>query len=114
MIQVNQDLCVGCLRRLGVCNFTVFSEVDGRAAVDPEKRCMKCMHCAAVCPVGAITWDGESAAEEDVESYSDGFKDELVKLIRQRRSYRHYMDKPVDEHVLKEALDLACWAPSGW
>lgn len=112
MIQVNQDLCVGCLRCHGVCLFSVFEEVDGRTSVNPEKRCMGCMHCAAVCPMGAITWDGEPAIEEEVEGYSEGFKEELIKLVRQRRSYRHYMDKPVNEDVLKEALDLVSWAPS--
>ena len=54
----------------------------------------------------------EAAVEEDVEKYSDEFHGELVKLVRQRRSYRHYMDRPVEDEVLKEALELACWAPS--
>lgn len=112
MIQINQDICAGCLRCMGVCNFTVFSETDGRVSVDPNKRCMACMHCAAVCPMGAITWNGECAVEEEVETYADDFKDELVKLVRQRRSYRHFREHPVDEDVLTEALELASWAPS--
>jgi len=112
MIQINQDICVGCLRCLGVCNFTVFKEVDGRAAVDPEKGCMGCMHCAAVCPMGAITWDGEPAVEEEIESYADDLKEQLMKLVRQRRSYRHFREHPVDEEVLEEALEAVSWAPS--
>ena len=112
MIQVNQDICVGCLRCMGVCNFTVFEEVEGRASVNPEKRCMGCMHCAAVCPMGAIVWDGEPAVEEEIQEYPDDMKEQLTKLIRQRRSYRHYRECPVDEEVLKEALDLVSWAPS--
>lgn len=112
MIQVNQDICVGCLRCLNVCNFRVFDPVDGRVAANPKRGCMGCMHCAAVCPMGAISWDGEPAAHEEVESYDDNIKEQLVRLVRQRRSYRHFREHPVDEEILKEALELVSWAPS--
>ena len=37
---------------------------------------------------------------------------ELTEAIRKRRSVRRYREEPVSEEVLRELLELACWAPS--
>ena len=37
---------------------------------------------------------------------------ELTEAIRKRRSVRRYREEPVPEEVLRELLELACWAPS--
>lgn len=37
---------------------------------------------------------------------------ELTEAIRKRRSVRRYREEPVSEELLRELLDLACWAPS--
>lgn len=37
---------------------------------------------------------------------------ELTEAIRKRRSVRKYRDEAVPAEVLKELLNLACWAPS--
>lgn len=38
---------------------------------------------------------------------------ELSKLIKGRRSIRAWQDKPVPEELLKQAVELATWAPNG-
>jgi len=37
---------------------------------------------------------------------------ELTEIIRKRRSVRRYREEPVPEELLRELLELACWAPS--
>ena len=37
---------------------------------------------------------------------------ELTEAIRKRRSVRRYREEPVSEELLRELLELACWAPS--
>lgn len=37
---------------------------------------------------------------------------ELTEAIRKRRSVRQYREEPVSEELLRELLELACWAPS--
>ena len=37
---------------------------------------------------------------------------ELMDAIKSRRSIRRYKNQPVSEHVIKELLDAAVWAPS--
>ncbi len=38
---------------------------------------------------------------------------ELGKLVKERRSIRKFLDKPVPDDLLLKALELAGWAPSG-
>ncbi len=37
----------------------------------------------------------------------------LIELIKTRRSIRHFLDKPVDKKIIYEVLDAGRWAPSG-
>ena len=37
---------------------------------------------------------------------------ELQKVVRHRRSIRQFLDKPVDEKIIKEILSQSLWAPS--
>lgn len=112
MIQIDGEKCVGCLRCLKVCPFTVLEERDGKASVVEGKGCLKCMHCAAVCPVEAITYGGEPAITRSVTKLPVGLTDSLLNLVQQRRSYRHFKERPVDPQVLADALEWASWAPS--
>ena len=38
---------------------------------------------------------------------------DLAYLIKSRRSIRRWQDKEVPEEVLKQAIELATWAPNG-
>lgn len=37
----------------------------------------------------------------------------LLEAIKERRSVRDYTEKPVDENLIKELINLAVWAPTG-
>jgi len=39
--------------------------------------------------------------------------EDLSELVKARRSIRKFLDKPVPEHLLVQALELAAWAPNG-
>jgi nitroreductase len=38
---------------------------------------------------------------------------EMAELIKSRRSIRSWLEKPVDEDMLLQAIELATWAPNG-
>jgi nitroreductase len=38
--------------------------------------------------------------------------EQLAHLVRRRRSIRHYSDKPLEERVIKQLLDVVRWAPT--
>ena len=112
MIQVNKDKCVKCLKCIKVCPFTALGEEDGYPAAR-RKMCIECMHCAAACPEGALTWEGEAAAQaQPGPPLGPDFPEQLETMVLQRRSYRHFKDMPVDREVLQHVLELADWAPS--
>ena len=73
---------------------------------------MHCGHCTAVCPQGAVHLDGVSP-ESLLSTAPLPEKEQLVALIRGRRSMRTFKKQPVPENLLIEALDTARYAPTG-
>lgn len=113
MIEINREVCIGCMTCLTVCPFTVLEETEDGPRKAAGKNCIGCLHCGAVCPTDAITYNGEPAIYGDeLPIISDGFTEDLKNQILMRRSYRHFSEEQVSPLIIKEALDLASWAPS--
>ena len=53
MIQINQELCIGCGQCVKDCISHRLSLENGKAAI--SKECIYCGHCTAICPVGAVS-----------------------------------------------------------
>jgi nitroreductase len=94
---------------------------DGKAVVI-SKYSLNCGHCAAICPVKAITvgaidedmYRFESfQADENWLQYGDFDTSQLVRLMASRRSCRNFLDKPVPAYILEDLVKIGCTAPSG-
>ena len=94
---------------------------DGKAAVTGEWS-LGCGHCAAVCPVKAVTVgfvNGEAlkfGTVEGAEEYLEpGAFDtaSLLRLMRSRRSCRNYRERPVPRELLEDLVRFGTTAPSG-
>ncbi len=113
MIKANKEKCIKCYKCIKVCPVAVLGKGEDGVPEPMEGRsCMSCMHCASTCPVNAITYDDEEAVYEPVTKLPETFADDLKTHMMQRRSYRHFADRAVDEQTLKEVLDAARWSPS--
>lgn len=113
MIEVQRERCRGCGACVEVCPFTVLA-LDGTGkAVNTGKACIRCLHCAAICPEGAITC-GERAPvlERSVHAPDARVREALEEMIYQRRSYRRFLPKEIDGEVIRHALTAAMHAPS--
>jgi len=55
IIEINDDLCVGCGLCAKVCPAGAISLILGKALVNPLA-CTGCGHCLDVCRTGAIRW----------------------------------------------------------
>ena len=119
IVSINQDLCKAC----GVCghvcprHIPVTIENDNKkiTMISPERidLCMECGHCVALCPHGAI--EVESLNEEKFAPVKalDIDEDQLLLLMKQRRSIRNYKDKPVPRQIINRIIDAAHSAPTG-
>ncbi len=118
---VDPDLCVGCGRCVAECPRDTLELIDGKAVATGENS-MGCDHCAAVCPEGAIDVgfvDGDFTALRTLDvvdtwlPHGEYPTEELVRLMRSRRSCRQFESTPVPLGVLQDLVRIGMSAPSG-
>ncbi|MDJ0722195.1 MAG: nitroreductase family protein [Desulfobacterales bacterium] len=118
LIAIDKDRC----RQDGICadvcpaQIIVAGEEDDYPALVPggEDFCIRCGHCVAVCPHGAIRHGDMPIGDfPEVESGAKPTADQVIQFMRSRRSIRNYKSAPVPRETLTAMIDLARHAPSG-
>lgn len=98
------------------CPFNLLKEnSDGIPGMIPggDATCMKCGHCLAVCPTGALTFGGGAPDLcEPVKKDLTIEADAMAHLLKTRRSVRVYKDKPVPRETAGRLMDMMRWAPT--
>ncbi|MEJ2251503.1 MAG: nitroreductase family protein, partial [Candidatus Lokiarchaeota archaeon] len=82
---------------------------------DPNKICILCGHCIAICPTDAIEYDAEEKAREfeSVNQPSSLIDYETqLKFLQTRRSIRRYKNKDVSDKDIESILETMKYAPS--
>ena len=103
LFEVDGAKCVACGACVRDCAFRALKMEDGAPRMAFPDRCMKCQHCLAVCPTGAVTFDGLPLPSLDaVENW-----------LRTRRSMRHFAAGDVDRATLSRILAALGNAPTG-
>ena len=109
MVTIDKSRCISCGACVRGCSMGVFVMGETGPEVHPKRRCIQCMHCAAACPREAIGFSEISPAEV----YPPMPEDALEKLLKTRRSIRHFQEKLPPKALIEKALDTAMYAPSG-
>jgi nitroreductase/NAD-dependent dihydropyrimidine dehydrogenase PreA subunit len=79
-----------------------------------EAFCLRCGHCVAICPHGALTHaDVPIEACPPIEKALAVTPDQAVQFLRSRRSVRFFKDKPVEKETLQQLIEIARYAPTG-
>jgi nitroreductase/NAD-dependent dihydropyrimidine dehydrogenase PreA subunit len=79
-----------------------------------ETMCVRCGHCVAVCPHGALDHADVPLAEcPSVDPVLAISKAQAEQFLRSRRSVRQFADKPVDAETLQRLIEIARYAPTG-
>jgi len=79
-----------------------------------EEYCIRCGHCVAVCPHGAVALNSMTPEQcaPVLREYLPDFL-QLDHFLRCRRSIRTYKAEPVDRDTLARLVETASYAPSG-
>ena len=109
--QVQREKCSpGCGICVEVCPSFVFELKEGKAWVARGEWCIGCGHCGAVCPQGAILHE---ATDYEKEARSPVTEEDILLLLRSRRSVRLYEERPISRDHLEKVIDAGRYAPTG-
>ncbi len=78
-----------------------------------EKNCIKCQHCLAVCPTGALSIFGKNPDDSVAVKHDVVSSAALSDLIKTRRSIRKFKKDEVAAEQITELLETAAYAPTG-
>jgi nitroreductase/NAD-dependent dihydropyrimidine dehydrogenase PreA subunit len=119
MLRIDKEPCKAC----GICGHvcprhipeTISQDGEKITIISPERLnlCMKCGHCVAVCPNNAIEVEGLKSEEFAPFRELDIGDNQLLSLMKQRRSIRRYKDKPVPREMINRIIDAVHSAPTG-
>ncbi|MHB9106707.1 MAG: nitroreductase family protein [Armatimonadota bacterium] len=114
---VDDALCTRCGQCKRDCLSGIIQQGGNRLpsiGEEYEARCLRCQHCLAVCPVGAISILGKSPADSR-PIIPDSFPSfgQLAHLMRGRRSIRQYKQENVDPELLSRILATLAHVPTG-
>ncbi len=114
---IDKEKCIHCGQCVNDC-ITHCLKMDKKNDNIPifrkggEERCIKCQHCLAICPTGALNiWNKDPENSESTDFNVNA--EELLKLIKSRRSYRKYRQENLDEERMNKLKDMLNWVPTG-
>ena len=116
-ISIDPEICKHDGLCVQVCPEAVFVQKDKEAPPDPVQHdlCISCGQCVAICPHGALSHSGypEGTVRQTEKDLVPSYE-QLMALLKYRRSYRSFKDKPVKETVIRQIIDAARYAPTAY
>lgn len=113
-IAVDEQKCIHCGMCIKDCivNCLEFDENKfPKYAKDGEKICVGCQHCMAICPKGALSFGGKNP--ENSESINFCKSEDLLNLIKSRRSFRSFQEKDVPQEKITKLIEMLAYPPKG-
>ncbi|MDD4870249.1 MAG: nitroreductase family protein [Kiritimatiellae bacterium] len=114
---VDDELCTRCGWCALDCPAQIIEQTDKNLpSIKPDKEvnCIQCQHCLAICPTAALSIHGKNPHDSMLLSAERIPRlEQMIRLIRGRRSIRHYKDENVDQDLIRRLLATLANAPSG-
>lgn len=112
---INRDLCIQCGACVDDCPFHIIDMQDGYPAFNPARvhHCIRCQHCLAVCPTGALSIFGLNPENSLPLPHTLPSDKQMTALLRGRRSVRFYHPEPLAPEIIAGMLATVAHAPTG-
>ena len=101
---IDKDKCVGCGMCAKVCVAHNIA-INNKKAETILDDCIKCGQCTAVCPKEAISISGYDEKQIDKKEDVRLNPDDVLEVIRFRRSIRQFKQKEVPREVIEQILE---------
>lgn len=113
--KINEDQCTQCGICSKECPVLIINGKNGIPEIKEgkEKNCIKCQHCLAVCPTGALSIFGKNPNDSLLLNSEVPSADELERLIKTRRSVRRFKKEAVNPETINKLMQTAAYAPTG-
>lgn len=114
-LSINRQRCFRCGVCAQECAFNVLgSDAEGvpTIAEGGAQRCVRCLHCVMVCPRGAFSIYGVEPATCEDSGGKPSFE-QVLQLVKNRRSIRHYRTYEVERKTIDELMDAMKYVPTG-
>lgn len=113
-LNINQELCTACKQCEQVCIRDNIVVED--FAIETGSNCFECGHCVAICKAGAITLNCYDGKADRIVEYNPREipvnYDDLLQLLKQRRSIRWFRNKKIDKDTFDKLFEGAYYSPS--
>ena len=111
-IRRNEEKCNLCMHCVLDCASGVWKDINGIPTMTDQNLCNRCSHCVAVCPKNAIENDFLKTAQ--VRRVKRKLIDPQVykEIALSRRSIRHYKNKPVEQKIIKDIINVTRYSPT--
>ena len=113
---VNREKCIHCGMCANDCGTGIIEfDKNGYPLIKSENEpyCMKCQHCLAICPAGAISICNKKPEDSDICDDNLPNDVQMLNLIRHRKSIRSYKHENLDKSTLQKLKDMLKYSPTG-
>jgi len=114
-INIDKETCIRCGKCVRICPADIFTQdaTDHEIGVQHVSSCIRCGHCVGVCPTfSVIHSDFPAAKVHPINPEELPTPEQMMLLIKSRRSNRAFSKKPVPEEKLDLILEAANRAPT--
>lgn len=112
--ELDRDKCLRCAQCVRDCAFRALkTDAEGYPRIPHPEACMRCQHCFAICPTGAIAFDGKSPAGSVAPDAELPSAQSVSNWMRMRRSVRQFSDVDIPREKLERIFGALANAPTG-